>query len=133
VTAAFGLSAALVLTSCSQNGPTSSPTPSTSAPTPAQTSTSASTSTPGIRRIDITVTGKQVTPTPAVVNINVGESLTIAVTSDHNDQLHAHGFEIEKDIKAGQPLVITVTGAQTGVFDVELHHPALRILQVAVR
>jgi plastocyanin len=127
---ALCLSAALVLASCSQTDPTAPTTPSTSSPTPAQTSTQ---STPATRRIDITVKGKQVTPTPAVVNINVGESLTIAVTSDHNDQLHAHGFEIEKDIKAGHPLVITVRGAQPGVYDIELHNPELRLLQVAVR
>jgi hypothetical protein len=79
------------------------------------------------------VKGRQVTPTPGTVNIAVGESLTITVTSDHDDQLHAHGFEIEKTVKAGQPLEFTVKGAQTGVFDVELHHPELRIVQVAVR
>jgi len=59
--------------------------------------------------------------------------LTITVTSDHNDQLHAHGFEIEKVVKAGQPLVVTVKGTEPGVYDVELHNPELRILQVAVR
>jgi plastocyanin len=139
-TLALAMTAVFALGSCSQAGsPVVAPTivatgtadTATTAPTTSPTSSSASTRV--IRRIDITVTGKQVTPTPAVVNIAVGESLTIAVTSDHNDQLHAHGFNIEKDIKAGQPLVITVKGGQTGVYEIELHHPALRILQVAVR
>lgn len=142
VTAAIGLSTALVLASCSQNDPTPFTTPSTSSPTPAQTSTSAQTSTPAltpaqstpaIGRIDITVTGKKVTPQPRMVNISVGESLTVTVTSDHDNTLHAHGFDIEQPVKAGQRLDITVRGAQPGVYDIELHNPELRLLQVAVR
>ena len=92
-----------------------------------------SASTPASRRVDITVRGKQVTPAPAMVSIATGESLTITVTSDHDDELHAHGFNIEEAIKAGRPLTITVKGALPGVYDIELHHPELRLLQVAVR
>jgi len=68
-----------------------------------------------------------------MVNISVGESLTVTVTSDHDNTLHAHGFNIERAVKAGQRLDITVRGAQPGVYDIELHNPELRLLQVAVR
>jgi plastocyanin len=77
--------------------------------------------------------GKQVTPKPALVNIAVGESLTVTVTSDHNDTLHAHGFDIEKNIKPGLPVTVTIKGARPGVYEFELHHPELRLFQVAVR
>jgi len=130
VTAAVGLSTALVLASCSQTDPTAPTKPSTSTSTPAQTRAQ---STPAIRRIDITVTGKKVTPQPTMVNISVGESLTVTVTSDHDNTLHAHGFDIEQPVRAGQRLDITVRGAQPGVYDIELHNPELRLLQVAVR
>jgi hypothetical protein len=86
-----------------------------------------------IRRIDISVKGKKVTPQPTMVNIAVGESLTVSVTSDHDNTLHAHGFDIEAPVKAGRRLDITVRGAQPGVYDIELHNPELRLLQVAVR
>jgi hypothetical protein len=146
---ALGLTAAVVLASCSQtDSPAATAATATTATTSATTghaaaghpTTGAATTSPGSRppaasagrRVDITVKGKQVTPSPHSIPIKVGETLTIAVTSDHDDQLHAHGFEIEKDIKAGQPLVFTVKGANTGLFEVELHHPALRILQIAV-
>jgi len=79
------------------------------------------------------VTGKQVTPAPSLVNITVGESLTITVTTDRDNTLHAHGFDLEEDIKAGQELEITVKGNKAGVYDIELHDPELRVLQVAVR
>ena len=138
---ALGLTTAVVLASCSQAGPVPSTAPSASPSTAPSASpstapsTSPSTSEPttASRRIDVVVAGRQVTPTPEMVNIAVGQSLTIAVTSDHDNTLHAHGFNIERDIKAGQQLEITVKGAQPGVYDIELHDPELRLLQVAVR
>jgi hypothetical protein len=79
------------------------------------------------------VHGKQVTPPPATVDLPVGETLTLTVTSDHDDELHLHGFDIEKPLVAGQPLTVTVTGKQPGVYEVETHEPPLRLLQIAVR
>jgi hypothetical protein len=67
------------------------------------------------------------------VDLRIGGTLTLVVTSDHDDELHAHGFEIETDVKAGVPTTITLTGNDAGVFEVELHHPALTILTAAVR
>jgi hypothetical protein len=57
----------------------------------------------------------------------------VVVTSDHADELHAHGFEVEQEIVAGVPATITLTGKDPGVYEVELHHPALTLLTVAVR
>ena len=144
LTLALALTAAVVLTSCSQTqssvvAPTTASSATTGADTSAPTSvptTSPTTPPPSTsagRRIDITVTGKQVKPQPATVNIAVGESLTIAVTSDGDNTLHAHGFEIAKDVKAGQRAEVTIKGAQPGVYEFELHDPELRLLQVAVR
>jgi len=141
LTLALGLSAAVVLASCGGTGSTAA-TPTTAAPettaehattSPGLSAPSASSSRSAGRRIDITVKGKQVTPAPATVSIAVGESLTIAVTSDQDNTLHAHGFEVAKDLKAGKPEEITVKGAQPGVFEFELHDPELRLFQVAVR
>jgi hypothetical protein len=146
LTLALCLTAALFLASCGQTespaaAPTTAPpethgaTTGAHAPTsPAPSSTrAASLANSASKRIDVTVKGKEVTPAPETVNIAVGQSLTVAVTSDHDDTLHAHGFEVEEDIKAGQRVEVTVKGAQTGVFEFELHHPELRLFQVAVR
>jgi hypothetical protein len=137
---AFVLTVTVVLPSCSQaespivGQPSATPVATSPSTSPASSSpTSDPPSTSAARRIDITVTGRQVTPKPATVNISVGESLTISVTSDQDNQLHAHGFDIEQDIKAGQQTEVTVKGAKTGVFEVELHEPELRLFQVAVR
>lgn len=145
---ALALTTAALLASCSQSSsvtvPITGPTPTTAGPTSTATgtatgtATNASPTTPSSptsagRRIDITVTGKQVSPKPATLNIAVGESLTVAVTSDHDNKLHAHGFDIERGVKAGQRLEVTIKGAQPGVYEFELHEPELRLFQVAVR
>lgn len=139
---ASALTATLVLASCSNDSPAPTPTtgttatstPSASTPSrPASRAPSASRSTSAGARIDITVTGKEVKPNPATVNLAVGEALTIAVTSDRDNTLHAHGFEIAKELKAGKRAEITIKGAQPGVLDFELHDPELRLFQVAVR
>jgi hypothetical protein len=67
------------------------------------------------------------------VDLGVGEELTLTVTSDHDDELHIHGFEVEKELVAGTPTTVTVTGDQPGVYEVETHHPELRLMKIAVR
>ena len=113
-------------------GTTTSSTSSSTSSSSSSGSSSSSSSATG-RVIEITVTGSKVTPAPATVDLAVGEKLTLTVTSDHADQLHIHGFEIEKDLVAGMPLSVTVTGAQPGVYEVETHHPELRLMKIAVR
>ena len=136
---ALSLTAALALASCGGTTspaavPTSPPSTHGHATTdPAHSEPSTSPSNSASKRIDVTVKGKQVTPAPATVNIGVGESLTIAVTSDKANVLHAHGFEVERALKAGQPEEVTITGAQTGSFEFELHDPELHLFDVAVR
>ena len=136
--------AALTLAGCSSGSPTlaTATPPTTSAATSstsAASSSSVSTSTSGTptvlpgRTITITVKGSTVTPPPAQVDLPVGEMLTVVVTSDHDDELHAHGFEVEVPLKAGVPTTIILTGKDPGVFEVELHEPALTLLTVAVR
>ncbi len=143
---AVGLAAALVLAGCGDGGEavpvTSPPTQATSEPnsTPSPTTTASATATArpssptaAGRWLSVTVTGRKVTPAPATIDLKVGETLTVTITSDHDDELHAHGFEVEEALKAGVPSTITLKGTEPGVFEVETHHPALRLFQVAVR
>jgi hypothetical protein len=67
------------------------------------------------------------------VDLPLGETLTLTVTSDHDDELHAHGFEVEVPVKAGVPTQVNLAAKDPGVFEVELHEPALTLLTVAVR
>lgn len=145
---AAGAALALAVTACGGDTatPGASPAASSSA---ASESASSSASTPALpkspttpppakdtpagRVIDVTITGKKVMPAPTTVNLKVGEKLTLVVTSDHDDELHAHGFDVEATLKAGTPTTVTLTGTEPGQYEVETHHPALRLMMVAVR
>ena len=144
VSYAAGLAFVVSLTACGGAGappmPTTSTAPAaTQAPTQAVTRapTKAVTQAPAQgatgRTLSVTVRGKQVTPAPATVDLEVGETLTLTVTADRANVLHIHGFDIEKDLVAGRPLTVTLTGRQPGTYDVETHDPELRLLKIAVR
>jgi len=92
------------------------------------------TSGPGaVQRLEVTVTGKTVTPAPAQVELPVGSTLELVVTSDHDDELHAHGFDEEATLKAGVPTTLRLTAKEPGRYEVETHEPPLTLLTVAVR
>ena len=134
---AAGLALGASLTACggspstSSTSPTQSPAPTSSPATPSTAAPSQSSSTG--RTLAVTVLGKKVTPAPSTVDLEVGEKLTLTVTDDQDNVLHIHGFDIEKDLVAGQPLTVTLTGKQPGTYEVETHHPELRLLKIAVR
>jgi plastocyanin len=142
--AAVAAAAALTLAACSgaTPAPAAPSTSSSSATTSASSTTSSASASPTTsttsptssgRTLDITVSGRTVTPAPDQVDLPVGQTLILVVTSDHDDQLHAHGFDVEVPLKAGVPASITLTGKDAGVFEVETHEPALTLLTVAVR
>src|SRR5690242_16743306 len=123
-----------VVASCGGSAPSSGDdTPGAPAASPSASPTGSTRGAATGQTLTVTVTGKQVTPAPATVDLAVGETLTLTVTSDHDDQLHAHGFEIERDVKAGVPTTVVLKGAEPGLYDVEMHHPELKLLSVAVR
>ena len=90
-------------------------------------------STGSVKRVAVTVTGSTVTPAPAQLELPVGGTLELVVTSDHDDEIHAHGFDQEAKLKAGAPTTLRLTTTQPGVYEVETHDPALTLLTVAVR
>lgn len=139
------LAAAVLLaaTGCGEEQPpavgatASAPTPGPASPdaagTPAAPTGEATTGTSDVRTLEVVVSNGEVSPPPGQVDLAVGESLRLVVTSDSDSELHAHGFEVSADVPAGKPTTIDLTGTAPGVYEVELHHPDLLLLQVAVR
>lgn len=108
--AAIGsLAAALAMAGCqsSDTGSTATSTSSSNAAAGAGSSTtSGSASAANVTLLTITIKGKQVTPTPADHEVPPGRTVRLVVTSDHDDELHAHGFNKEVPLKAGQPTTL---------------------------
>ena len=53
-------------------------------------------STGSVKRLEITVNGHHGDPCPGAGRPRrSGQTLELVVTSDHDDELHAHGFDVE--------------------------------------
>jgi plastocyanin len=93
--------------------------------------TAASPST-AAKTLQVTVTGKHVSPAPGDFDLKAGQILRLTVTSDHNDELHVHGFDKEVALTAGKPTTLDLVTSQPGAYVVETHHPELRLLSILV-
>lgn len=92
-----------------------------------------STTASGPVTINVTIAKGRVSPSDATVDVTKGSTVTINVTSDSADTVHVHGYEIEKDVVPGTPLVITFTASQTGSFEIETHVVQATIATLNVR
>jgi hypothetical protein len=117
--------AAAMLVGC---GTDAAPSPSTP-PSPAV----ASTTPPDLVPIVATISGGQVEPPPARVDVPVGNTVRITVTSDEHDELHVHGYDLEAELMPGEPGTIEFVANQTGLFEVEGHHSGLQLFQLVVK
>lgn len=106
---------------------------SSGSPQPATGGAGSASAASSVKRLAVTVTGRTVTPPPAQVDLPVGSTLELSVTSDHDDELHAHGFDVEAPVKAGRATTVRLTAKEPGVYEVETHEPALTLFTVAVR
>lgn len=61
-----------------------------------------------------------------------GDQVRFRVRSDADDQVHVHGYNIERALKAGQPQTIAFRATINGVFEIELHHANVQIGQLTV-
>jgi hypothetical protein len=108
----------LALTGC---GGTADPAPASSGTAgPPPTSGPAAA---GVLTLDITVAGGRVTPNGQKIDARVGQRVVENVTSDVDDEIHAHtggdGYELE--VKAGTPATGGFTLTTPGSFEVESH------------
>src|SRR4029453_18872722 len=93
-------------------------------PAPAQAPTATPASASNTMTIDITIANGKTTPSGEKINVPVGEKVILNVTSDTDDEVHAHiggpGYELE--VKAGTPAKGEFTIDSPGSFEVESHH-----------
>ena len=86
--------------------------------------------------VDITIAGGEVTPNGEKVDVAVGQEVELNVTSDVDDEIHAHtddadGYALE--VRAGVPATGRLTVSSPGSFEVESHHLEKIIVILNVR
>ena len=68
--------------------------------------------------VDLKVSGATMTPANPAVHLN--DSVTMTITTDRDEEIHLHGYDIPFVCKAGQPLTRTFKADKTGRYDLEI-------------
>jgi hypothetical protein len=55
------------------------------------------------------------------IKVKKGEHVRIVVSSDAHDDIHLHGYDIEKPVEPGQPAQFNFTANIEGIFEIESH------------
>jgi hypothetical protein len=85
------------------------------------------------QRIVVTITHGKASGDTGRIPVRVNSHVTIQVTSDTADEVHLHGYDIEKELVPGKPSTISFVADQTGIFEVELHKANVVILHLQVQ
>ena len=74
--------------------------------------------------INIRIASGKVEPNGKKIDASAGQEVILQVTSDMDDEIHAHtgGAGHEVEVKANEPTTATFTLPGPGSFEVESHH-----------
>lgn len=74
--------------------------------------------------INISIANGKTVPNGEKINVRVGQKVILNVTSDTDDEIHAHtgGAGYEMQVRAGTPAKGSFTVDSPGSFEVESHH-----------
>lgn len=128
----------LTLSACASGGD------SQSATTPATPSTSGAASSPSgspspteeerdqVVEVRVSVADGKVKPATRRVEVERDSQVRLLITSDVDDDVHVHGYDIEATLEAGRTTTLELVADQQGVFEVETHDGGLTLLQLQV-
>jgi FtsP/CotA-like multicopper oxidase with cupredoxin domain len=63
----------------------------------------------------------QVVGGPADIQVKKGDKVTIVVSANAPDDVHLHGYDIEKPVAPGKPATFKFTADIEGIFEIESH------------
>jgi hypothetical protein len=69
----------------------------------------------------IRIEGGQVAGGPADIKVTKGDEVRIVVSADTPDDIHLHGYDIEKPAEPGRPARFRFTADVEGIFELESH------------
>lgn len=66
------------------------------------------------------------------LDFEAGETVRFAVRSDAPDELHVHGYDVEKELPAGRTVTVEFPASIEGVFEAELHESGEQIAELRI-
>jgi hypothetical protein len=99
------------------------------------TSTTTTTDTTAATPTTIAIVVKEGRPQGGIKRptIEKGAKVVVVVRTDAGEEVHHHGYDIEKPVTAGEPVRIPFTANLPGRFELELHHPDALLAVIEVR
>jgi FtsP/CotA-like multicopper oxidase with cupredoxin domain len=88
------------------------------------TETEAETEPPGTQKPEaarIRILGGEVVGGPAEIKVKNGDTVVILVSADAPDDIHLHGYDIEKEAGPGKPARFKFKADVEGAFELESH------------
>jgi hypothetical protein len=61
-----------------------------------------------------------------------GETVRFRVRSDGPEEVHVHGYDISKDVEAGQTATMSFKATITGIFEIEFEESGTQIAELKV-
>jgi hypothetical protein len=85
------------------------------------------------------------TPTPTVdpgplltgekvvkIEVNKGDTVRFRILSPKDDEVHVHGYDLKKDVKANQQASMSFKATIDGIFDIEFENEGQQIASLRV-
>ena len=69
---------------------------------------------------------------PGRVEVEVGDTVVLAVTADVEDEVHVHGYDVTADVAPGSPARVSFEASTAGIFEVELEGAQIELLRLVV-
>ncbi|HWI75074.1 MAG TPA: hypothetical protein VNT55_24135 [Baekduia sp.] len=115
------------------NNTTAATTPAATQPAGADTTATTATPPPPAPSTPV-ITVRDGKPVGGIKKLkyNKGNTIRFTVESDTTDEIHFHGYDIGKDVKAGGSVTFTTTATIEGRFVVELEGSGTQIAEVEV-
>lgn len=85
-----------------------------------------------VKNFEISFKNKKVSVQSNVLQVNEGDRVVIKVSSDEDEELHLHGYDLSVELSKDQPRELSFIASHSGRFGLELHHNELEIATVEV-
>jgi hypothetical protein len=79
-----------------------------------------------------TVTNGKVVKGNRTPSVKKGKLVRIVVVANRGEELHLHGYDLERTIRPRKQTVIQFTAKVPGRFELELHHPDVVVARLSV-
>lgn len=107
------------------------PTATTDAP--AATTTQPAATAPAANATTIQIAGGKPVGGVKAIKAKKGDTVRIVVTStDTTSEVHLHGYDIKKNLKAGGSVTYSFPASAEGIFEMELEDTATQIAKITI-